>query len=47
MKNHNYSEEYHIGGKDWDKFIICERCNKKPTQCTCKKDNFYESLSVY
>ena len=27
-----------ITGKDWDKYIICEGCNKRPTLCSCKKD---------
>jgi predicted RNase H-like nuclease (RuvC/YqgF family) len=22
-----------ISGKDWDKYIICEGCNKRPTLC--------------
>jgi hypothetical protein len=35
-----------IGGKDWDKYIICEGCNKRPTLCSCKKDSRRETLII-
>lgn len=27
-----------LGGKDWDKFLTCEGCGNRPTQCSCRKD---------
>ncbi len=26
-------------GTDWDKYIVCEGCGNRPTQCSCKKDD--------
>jgi len=35
-----------IGGKDWDKYIECEGCGQRPTQCTCKKDDIKNMIIV-
>lgn len=34
-----------LGGKDWDKYLTCEGCRKRPTMCECSSNNRRMNIS--